>query len=314
MKDLLKRVGRIVLWPLRRFFDPRFHGLATAIESDVRVTLEATDLLGRSLAETTSLVERTLAEAEKASGTYFERLREGNPAVLDDKAATLFNHEAGSVGLAAQSGLWFNPPVSIRYESGAVVMGSVNERAAEIPYVFRGLAGLGPGARVLDVGATESTVALSLASLGYEVTAIDPRPYPLSHPRLRAVVGTIEDWAADGTFDAVVCLSTIEHIGLGAYGVERDADSDADRAAMKRLLELTAPAGRLLLTTRFGRAAVGELERTYDRAGLDALLEGWEVEDVTFVQRTDEQTWEVSDPSEEAGAELVAMVTATRPA
>ena len=48
------------------------------------------------------------------------------------------------------------------------------------------------------MGASESTVALSLASLGYEVTAIDPRPYPFDHPRLRVVVGNVEDWDPDG--------------------------------------------------------------------------------------------------------------------
>ena len=26
MKAALKRVGRVLLWPLRRFFDPRFQG------------------------------------------------------------------------------------------------------------------------------------------------------------------------------------------------------------------------------------------------------------------------------------------------
>jgi len=179
-----------------------------------------------------------------------------------------------------------------------------------VPYVFRGLAGIAPGTHVLDVGATESTVALSLASLGYEVTALDPRPYPLTHPRLRTVVGTLEDWDADVTFDAVVCLSTIEHIGLAAYGVEPGKDG-ADLAAMKKMGELAAPGARLLLTTRYGPAAVDDFQRTYDRAGLEALLEGWDVQDLTFVRRIDASTWEVSEPTEE-DVELVAMVTAVR--
>jgi len=319
MRQLLKRVGRIVLWPLRRFFDPRFAGLGAAVEANVHATLDSTELLGRSLAEANSrlvnvydLVEATRAEAEKASGRYFERLVSGSPSDLDDKAAALLGHESGSTGLAAQSGLWFNPPVTVEYRSGEVRLGTVNERAAEVPYVFRGLAGLEPGARILDVGATESLVAFSLASLGYEVTAIDPRPYGLAHPRLRAIVGTIEEWDEDGQFDAVVCLSTIEHIGLAAYGVDAAGDG-ADLAAMGRMLGLTKRGGRLLLTTRYGQAAVGDLERTYDRAGLEALLEGWELQDLTFVRRTGSSTWELSEPVEEPGSELVVLVTAQRP-
>jgi hypothetical protein len=317
MKQLLKRIGRALLWPMRRFFDPRFGGIAEGVEANVRATLDSTELLGRAIAdvhasvqEANSRLMNVYIEAEKASGAYFERLLSGTPSDLDGNAAALLNREGRSDGLAAQAGLWFNPPVWVAYRPGGVWVGGVNERAAEMPYVFRGLAGIGQGAHVLDVGATESTVALSLASLGYEVTALDPRPYPLAHPRLRSVVGTLEEWKPDVAFDAVVCLSTIEHIGLAAYGVEPGKDG-ADLAAMKKMGELAAPGARLLLTTRYGRAAVDDFQRTYDRAGLEALLEGWDVEDLTFVRRIDASTWEVSEPTEE-DVELVAMVTAVR--
>jgi hypothetical protein len=325
LKNALKRLGRFLLWPARRFFDPRIAGLEAAIRENVQVTLDATELLGRSIAEVRAAVDEAnsrlvnvqsqmadvQAEAEKASGSYFERLISGRPADLDDKTSALFNHEAGSMGLAAQSGLWFNPPVSVEYRPGAVEIGNVNERAAELPYVFMGVAGLPPGARVLDVGAAESTVALSLASLGYEVTALDPRPYPFSHPRLVTVTSTLEDWNHEDVFDAVVCLSTIEHIGLGAYGVEA-RDDQADLAAMRRLRELTKPGGRLLLTTRFGEAGADSFQRTYDRDGLAELLAGWKVEDESFVRREDDATWVATEPGNEPGAELVVLVTATR--
>jgi 2-polyprenyl-3-methyl-5-hydroxy-6-metoxy-1,4-benzoquinol methylase len=326
LKNAVKRFGRFLLWPVRRFFDPRFAGLEAAIQENVQVTLDATDLLGRSIAEVRAAVDEAnsrlanvqsqvadvKAEAEKASGSYFERLVSGRPSDLDDKASALLNREAGSLGLAAQSGLWFNPPVSIEYSAGGVDIGNVNERAAEMPYVFRGLAGLPPGARVLDVGATESTVALSLASLGYDVTALDPRPYPFSHPRLVTVASTLGEWNHDGLFDAVICLSTIEHIGLGAYGVEA-SEERADLAAMWRLHELTKPGGRLLLTTRFGEASADSFQRTYDQAGLAELLAGWNVEDESFVRREDDATWVIAEPGDEPGVELIAMVTATRP-
>jgi 2-polyprenyl-3-methyl-5-hydroxy-6-metoxy-1,4-benzoquinol methylase len=326
LKNASRRLGRFLLWPARRFFDPRFAGLEAAIRENVQVTLDATDLLGRSIADVRAAVdeansrlvnvqaeaEKASAEAEKASGSYFERLMSGRPSDLDDKASALLSHEGGSRGLAAQSGLWFNPPVSIEYRPGAVEIGHVNERAAEMPYVFRGLAGLPSGARVLDVGAAESTVALSLASLGYEVTALDPRSYPFSHPRLVTVASTLEDWNHDGVFDAVVCLSTIEHLGLAAYGQEPDEDR-ADLAAMRRLHELTRPGGRLLLTTRFGEAGADSFQRTYDHAGLAELLAGWQVDDESFVRREDDATWVAAEPKGEAGAELVVLVTATRP-
>ena len=87
----------------------------------------------------------------------------------------------------------------VGYEPEKVELRWVNERVVEIPYVFRALAGVDSGARVLDVGASESSVCLSLATLGYQVTAIDPRPNPLSHERLEVIEGRIEDGTTTGS-------------------------------------------------------------------------------------------------------------------
>jgi 2-polyprenyl-3-methyl-5-hydroxy-6-metoxy-1,4-benzoquinol methylase len=320
MKDALKRVGRVLLWPLRRFFDPRFQGIAAAVNQVAASNAESTAILGRSLAEVQAATDRiqelqvTLAEtrelAERASGVYFERLATGSPEDLDASVAHLLNYAESHRGFAAQRQLWFNPPLSLAYEPRGVKLVDVNERMAEVPHTYRALARLAPGARVLDVGATESTVALSLACLGYEVTAIDIRPYPLAHPRLRTVVAAIEEWSDPAVFDGVVCLSTIEHIGLPAYGAERK--SGADRAAMRRIHELTAPGGLLVLTTRFGGAREDDFERTYDRAALEELLDGWTIDELRIVKRENATTWMVTDVERAEDVEAVALVSATR--
>ena len=77
-----------------------------------------------------------------------------------------------------------------------------------------------PGSTVLDVGCSESLVPLEFASLGYSVTGIDLRAYPLHHPNLQTFATPLEDWDTDATFDVIVCLSSIEHFGLGTYGEE----------------------------------------------------------------------------------------------
>jgi SAM-dependent methyltransferase len=326
MKEALTRVGRTVLWPLRRFFDPRFQGVSEAINQVVVSNAESTAILGRMLAEiqvateglqvATEGLRPALAEtrdlAERASGAYFERLSTGSPADLDASVARLLNYAESHLGFAAQRQLWFNPPLSLAYEPRGVRLVDVNERLVEVPHAYRALARLDPGARVLDVGATESPLALSLAFLGYDVTAIDIRPYPLSHPRLRTVVGPIEEWEGDGEFDAVFCLSTIEHIGLPAYGAERR--EGADLAAMRRIHEVTVPGGVLVLTTRFGRAGEDEFQRTYDREGLDELLAGWTIDGLCVVRREDATTWMVAGPEIDEDVEAVALVSATRSA
>jgi hypothetical protein len=330
VKELVKRVAKALLWPVSRFFDPRFEGINQALHANTVASIEATTLLGRSLADLQAQVEANAAEfraelaalrrvaevasheAAKASGTYLERLTRGDPRDVDPIVAPILERETGAEGHAARYGLWFNPPVWVGYESAGVVLRGVNERIAEVPYVFAAVAKLPLGSTVLDVGAAESTVALSLASLGYEVTALDIRPYPFSHPRLRAVVGAVEEWETYERFDAVVCLSTIEHIGLGAYGDDA-RDERADLAAMRRMHELTKPDGLLVLTTRFGEPSVDDLQRTYDRAALDELLEGWSVEELTILRREDQTTWVADGTGDRPPkTEAVALVTATR--
>jgi SAM-dependent methyltransferase len=332
IKQGLKRVALFVLWPVRRFFDPRFAGIAAAMQANIQATVEATELLGRSLDELQARVdarfeeqqrkleeqqrqiEATREEAAHASGRYFERLVGGSVGDIDQSVAHLLNYASSHQGFAAQRDLWLNPPISLAYEPGGVRVTNVNERIVEIPHVFRALGRLEQGGRILDVGAVESPVALSLAMLGYDVTAVDVRPYPFEHPGLESVTAPVEDWKhKDEYFDGIVCLSTIEHIGLGAYG-EEAKDGRADLAAMKRMHALAKPGGLLVLTTRFGPAAVDDFQRTYDRPGLDELLEGWNVEELTIVRRDGETSWSRADGSADAddGVEKVALVTATR--
>ena len=96
-------------------------------------------------------------------------------------------------------------------------------------------------------------------------------------------------------------------MGRGAYG-EAPADDNADREILKRLRELMKPGGLLVLTVPFGRPTQNAFERTYDSAGLDALLKGWVVEERVVAHRSDDATWVVSDGA--TGDRQVALVTA----
>jgi 2-polyprenyl-3-methyl-5-hydroxy-6-metoxy-1,4-benzoquinol methylase len=378
MRLFLRRVGRWIAWPYRRFFDPRFAGvgqqiveqseatreliaaglaqagdhyraldthaegrhreaavagellrdevahLRDLIHADMDATSEAVTLLGRSFREietsfaaSVDSLEATRRLAEQAWGStedYVEELAHGAIEDLHGSAVKLLNYAAGHEGFAAQRHLWFNPPVHVQYADSEAFVDGVNERIAEVPFVLRALAEVPLGARLLDVGASESTLCLSLASLGYDVTAVDPRPNPLRHPNLHVVEGRIEDWDGEPeTFDVTLCLSTIEHIGVGAYGQQEGRRTDLE--AMRRMRELTRPGGLLILTTPYGPSGVDELSRTYDRSDLEKLLEGWNVGEMAFLARADETTWLLNssnEPQESASRETVVMVTARR--
>lgn len=301
LRDRLKRAaGR----PGRALLDQRVLWLDSLVA----------DRLGRAPVTVHDRLEDLdrLARAQLA-GLGFLELDTAEPgrtlASLSAPTAAALNWADGPEGYAAQGGLWFNPPVPVEHRAGEVGVLLVNERIVEQPWVFAQV-GTVPQ-RILDVGGSESTVALSLATLGHEVVVVDPRGYPVEHPNLTVCCERLEDHAPGRPYDIAVALSAVEHFGLGHYAGGEDAADD--RAAVARLRQLVRPGGRLLLTVPFGAAASADaFQRTYDLAGLEALLAGWRVEERAAAWRTTRTRWELGrceEPRSDRGVALVAART-----
>ena len=241
----------------------------------------------------------------------FDPQRDGSLEQLDDELAEIANYAELASGWASQSGLWFNPPIWVRHSRSDVSVEAVNERIAEIPFVFAEVLGhVPPGSRVLDVGASESTVALSLASLGYPVTAVDPRGYALTHPNITTVASGVEELPAGLQFDAAICLSTVEHIGVGSYG--QDVKPDGDVVAMQHLLRLTRRGGVLVFTAPYGRWHVTDLQRVYDDEHLDLVLSGWTVERREYLVHGRDGSWLVSPGPGDPAIDGVVLIRARK--
>lgn len=299
---LRDRLTRAAGWPGRRLLDQRVLWLVSLVEdrlgrSDVTVhdRLEDLDRLSRAQLE----------------GLGFLELDQGSPgrrlADLSEPLAGALNWAEGPDGYAAQAGVWFNPPVPVEHRAGAAGILLVNERIVEQPFVF---AQVGPAPqRILDLGGAESTVALSLATLGHDVTVVDPRGYPVVHPNLTIAAERLEAHSAAAPYDVAVALSAVEHFGLGHYaGAEGSAD---DRAALARLRELVRPGGRLVLTVPFAaQASADDFQRVYDLAGLDALLAGWRVERCVAAWQVERTQWRLGSCEEPLASRGVALVTA----
>jgi SAM-dependent methyltransferase len=143
------------------------------------------------------------------------------------------------------------------------------ERVVEYPFVYQNLIGLtGP---ILDIGCVHSRLPIALASRGYRVVGIDFLPYPYRHPNLKAVRGDAAHAPFRATsFDAVMAISVIEHIGIGHYG---DPNAEGgDREAVREVARILKPGGRSVITLPFGRPLTDDSKRVYDTPRLQWLL------------------------------------------
>jgi SAM-dependent methyltransferase len=152
-------------------------------------------------------------------------------------------------------------------------LGGLSPRDAEVDFVYRHVVGqLGS---ILDVGACKSLLPLQLARQGHSVTVFDVQQYPERHPNLSVIQGDfLSNSLPNTSFDYVVMVSAIEHMGLGTYGASVCADGDFKAIAeAKRVLK---PSGRIILTLPIADKEhhIVRFQGWYDLSRVQRLLEG----------------------------------------
>jgi SAM-dependent methyltransferase len=197
----------------------------------------------------------------------------------------------------------------------------VTERVLELPFAHRALDQL-PGSRILEFGCANSQLCIELASRGMMVTGVDLRAHPLTHPNFAFLQGDFFDQDfCEKSFGAVIAISAVEHVGLGAFG-EDERDAGADRQLVKSFYRLLRAGGQLILTVPFGKWNVNPRYRIYDVEALETLLEGYDIDCEEYYRRTDHSVWLPATANELAqvewhpsghGAEGVALIAARRP-
>jgi SAM-dependent methyltransferase len=158
---------------------------------------------------------------------------------------------------------------------------ATNDRSVEVPWALQRV---GSARRVLDVGCSTSDhlaeLTLGEPAGGRRVYGLDP-----DAARLIGNAGILKGTIVAppfpaGSFDLILCISTVEHIGLPIYGQHEFPHGDI--LAMRHMRRLLAPGGRLLLTVPFGRAQVNPWFRVYDRRGLRWLAGGFRTLSAAF--------------------------------
>lgn len=161
---------------------------------------------------------------------------------------------------------------------------SETERTVELSFLFSELPE--PGAfmsiRILDVGCCESSLVMKLNDLGFDSWGIDMRDYVDYYPKFircdaRAVVRI-----PDSTFDVVMAISTIEHIGLveTPYNpngfIDKTFDKDGDIKAISEMVRIVKPgkAGKIIITLPYGDGVdiLKKWIRFYDKNRIEKII------------------------------------------
>ena len=128
---------------------------------------------------------------------------------------------------------------------------------------------------VLEIGANDEPVSNILALAGYTVVGVDLKPYmnrvnlPLNFTFIQCNFNLLE---FGSPFDTIVSLSTIEHIGLGAYGETPYADGDI--LTMENVYNALRNGGKVYLTVPVGIYRVHLDWRVYDKNALKNRIVG----------------------------------------
>lgn len=222
----------------------------------------------------------------------------------------------------------------------------IDERVVEYPWVFNRMTALDrAGTRVLDAGSVlnhkrvlelwrdAGRSPVSMVTLAYEGAAHVSNGARYEFADLRHLPYR-DEW-----FSVVLCISTVEHVGLDntIYGAPPEQPIDPDDGAAKTMRELhrvSVPGGALLLSVPFGLRSNRGWLRVFDAEDLDrltthaawthvrsrffrAMPQGWRE-----CSRDDTRTAGYNEPSGRAGqrtapshvaaAEAVALVELTR--
>ena len=159
----------------------------------------------------------------------------------------------------------------------------IDERVVEYPWVLSRLDG-DPG-RLLDAGSTLNQAYLldlpRLANKAIVVVTLAPEHFE-RRANVSYLFGDLRDLIlGDAVFDTVVCISTLEHVGLDntrLYTADerfREGRSDDYRQVLAELRRVLVPGGRLLLTVPFGRAENLGWMQQFDAAGLDTIADAF---------------------------------------
>lgn len=169
-------------------------------------------------------------------------------------------------------------------------------------------------AEVLEVGCAEADWMTPMLAIrpDLRITGIDWRE---AKRPARVIRGSVlaKNWTPN-TFDAMVGISSIEHIGLGHYDHD-PVDVDGDRHCMERVAKWIKPGAWVYLDVPYDPAGFhveGTSHRVYDDASLvSRLLPGLHLQHIWYFAHADVHH-PIPKPEKVSGGMLYAAMVATK--
>lgn len=155
-----------------------------------------------------------------------------------------------------------------------LLAGVTSERLVEYDFVSRNLPPKTTGATIVDVGSGRSDLAVSIGKFGrhFRVISID-----LAGCDCDARMDARSTGLRDGAIDQVICVSTLEHVGLSC-GI---SDESGDIKAMKEIFRILKRDGSAIVTVPFG-SGYKRSHRVYDGKSLGRLIKDFSVARMEF--------------------------------
>jgi len=148
-----------------------------------------------------------------------------------------------------------------------LLVGITSERLVEYEFVARNLVSSKKQAAILDIGSGSSLLAKAIGELGkgkWQVFRID-----IAESNCDARMDARMTGFRKEVFSQVICISTIEHIGIGINS--GDDDEDGDLKTVKEILRTLKKGGSAIISVPYGK--IKKLNyRVYDRHALSRLV------------------------------------------
>jgi SAM-dependent methyltransferase len=158
---------------------------------------------------------------------------------------------------------------------------ALDERVVEFPWALSQLEGCGN--RVLDAGSTFNRPFIldhpAVKDRNVVILTLAPEAFHLKRANVSYLYGDLRDIVLrDACMDAVVCISTLEHIGMdNTMLYTRDSGFNECNLtdylkAVSEFRRVLAPGGLALITVPFGKRENHGWQQQFDRRGVDDIV------------------------------------------